>query len=120
MTILLFATFVSQIILCKPGRTINETKLTILVTGGTGSFGRRFIDLTLSKYKPKKIIVLSRDEMKQWDMAKSYTDEPRIRFFLGDVRDRERLYRAFAGLITLSMRQQQKSFRQPSTIHLNV
>jgi UDP-N-acetylglucosamine 4,6-dehydratase/5-epimerase len=71
---------------------------TILVTGGTGSFGRRFIELTLAKYNPKKLIVLSRDEMKQWDMAESYKNEPRIRFFLGDVRDRERLYRAFAGV----------------------
>ncbi len=68
---------------------------TILVTGGTGSFGRRFVQLTLSKYSPKKLIILSRDEMKQWDMAKGYNNEPRIRFFLGDVRDRERLYRAF-------------------------
>ena len=67
---------------------------TILVTGGTGSFGHKFISLTLEKYKPKKIIVYSRDEMKQWDMAKLYGNDPRIRFFIGDVRDRERLYRA--------------------------
>lgn len=66
----------------------------ILITGGTGSFGRKFIELTLKNFNPKKIIILSRDEMKQWDMAKEYHGEDRIRFFLGDVRDRERLYRA--------------------------
>jgi len=67
---------------------------TILVTGGTGSFGHCFIRRTLDKYNPEKIIVFSRDEMKQWDMAKLFEDDPRVRFFLGDVRDRERLYRA--------------------------
>lgn len=71
---------------------------TILVTGGTGSFGTRFIPMTLEKYKPRRIIIYSRDEIKQWDMAKGYTDDPRIRFFIGDVRDRDRLYRAFDGV----------------------
>lgn len=71
---------------------------TILVTGGTGSFGNTFIPMTLEKYNPKKIIVLSRDEMKQWDMAKKYEGDPRVRFFIGDVRDRERLYRALDGV----------------------
>ena len=71
---------------------------TILVTGGTGSLGNMFIPMTLEKYNPKKIIVFSRDEMKQWDMAKKFTDDPRVRFFIGDVRDRERLYRAFDGV----------------------
>ena len=66
----------------------------ILVTGGTGSFGRKFIPMTLRHYNPKKLIVLSRDEMKQWEMAKDFGDDPRVRFFIGDVRDRERLYRA--------------------------
>ena len=66
----------------------------ILVTGGTGSFGKKFIKMTLSKFNPKKLIVYSRDEMKQWDMAKDYVDDPRIRFFIGDVRDKDRLYRA--------------------------
>jgi UDP-N-acetylglucosamine 4,6-dehydratase (inverting) len=70
----------------------------ILVTGGTGSFGHRFIAMTLKKYNPKKIIVYSRDEMKQWDMAKLYEGEKRIRFFIGDVRDRERLSRALDGV----------------------
>src|SRR5210317_1878447 len=71
---------------------------TILITGGTGSFGNTFVPMTLEKYNPKKIIIFSRDEMKQWDMAKNFTDDPRIRFFIGDVRDRERLYRALDGV----------------------
>ena len=69
---------------------------TLLVTGGTGSFGNEFIEMTLREHNPKKIIILSRDEMKQWEMAKKFKDDPRLRFFIGDVRDRERLYRAFA------------------------
>lgn len=71
---------------------------TILVTGGTGSFGNAFVPMTLAKYNPKKIIILSRDEMKQWDMAKKFQNDRRVRFFIGDVRDRERLYRAFNGV----------------------
>ena len=71
---------------------------TILVTGGTGSFGHKFIRMTLDKYNPKKIIVFSRDEMKQWEMAKLYSDDSRVRFFIGDVRDRDRLYRALDGV----------------------
>lgn len=71
---------------------------TILVTGGTGSFGQKFVPMTLEKHNPKKIIILSRDEMKQWDMAKQYTDDDRVRFFIGDVRDRDRLYRALDGV----------------------
>lgn len=71
---------------------------TILVTGGTGSFGHAFVPMTLEKYNPKKVIIFSRDEMKQWEMAKKYEGDPRIRFFIGDVRDRERLYRAFDGV----------------------
>ncbi|MDH0737958.1 UDP-N-acetylglucosamine 4,6-dehydratase (inverting) [Achromobacter spanius] len=71
---------------------------TILVTGGTGSFGNAFVPMTLEKYNPKKIIILSRDEMKQWDMAKKFQGDSRVRFFIGDVRDRERLYRALDGV----------------------
>jgi UDP-N-acetylglucosamine 4,6-dehydratase len=71
---------------------------TILVTGGTGSFGNTFVPMTLSKYNPKKIIIFSRDEMKQWDMAKKYAGDNRIRFFIGDVRDKDRLYRALDGV----------------------
>lgn len=71
---------------------------TILVTGGTGSFGHKFIPMTLEKYNPKKIIVFSRDEMKQWEMAKLFEDDDRLRFFIGDVRDKDRLYRALDGV----------------------
>ena len=71
---------------------------TILVTGGTGSFGHKFIPMTLKKYNPKKVIIFSRDEMKQWEMAKSFESDDRVRFFVGDVRDRERMYRAVDGV----------------------
>jgi len=71
---------------------------TILVTGGTGSFGNTFVPMTLEKYNPKKIIIYSRDEMKQWNMAKKFQGDGRIRFFIGDVRDKDRLYRALNGV----------------------
>lgn len=71
---------------------------TILITGGTGSFGCTFVPMTLARYNPKKIIILSRDEMKQWEMAKGFDRDPRVRFFIGDVRDKERLYRALDGV----------------------
>lgn len=70
----------------------------ILVTGGTGSFGNAFVPMTLARYNPRRIIIFSRDEMKQWEMAKNFRDDPRVRFFIGDVRDRERLYRALDGV----------------------
>jgi UDP-N-acetylglucosamine 4,6-dehydratase (inverting) len=66
----------------------------ILITGGTGSFGHSFVPLTLKKYKPKRLVIFSRDEMKQWEMAKIFKDESRVRFFIGDVRDKDRLSRA--------------------------
>ena len=66
----------------------------ILITGGTGSFGRAFVSLTLKKYKPKRLVIFSRDEMKQWEMSKLYEDDKRVRFFIGDVRDKSRLNRA--------------------------
>lgn len=71
---------------------------TILVTGGTGSFGNTFLPMTLAKYNPKKIIVFSRDEMKQWDMAKKFEGDSRVRFFIGDIRDKDRLNRALDGV----------------------
>jgi UDP-N-acetylglucosamine 4,6-dehydratase (inverting) len=71
---------------------------TILITGGTGSFGSSFLPMTLNRFDPKKIIIYSRDEMKQWQMAKAFGDDPRVRFFIGDVRDRDRLYRALDGV----------------------
>ena len=67
--------------------------LSILLTGGTGSFGNKFVEMTLKKYNPKKIIIFSRDEMKQWYMAEKFKDK-RLRFFLGDIRDKDRLNRA--------------------------
>jgi UDP-N-acetylglucosamine 4,6-dehydratase/5-epimerase len=70
----------------------------ILITGGTGSFGHAFIPMTLEKYNPKKIVILSRDEMKQWEMAKLFKDDPRVRFMIGDVRDKDRLYRVLDGI----------------------
>lgn len=70
----------------------------ILVTGGTGSFGNTFVPMTLAKYNPRRIVVFSRDEMKQWEMAKKFEGEPRVRFFIGDVRDKDRLYRALDGV----------------------
>lgn len=71
---------------------------TILVTGGTGSFGNAFIPMTLERYNPRKIIIFSRDEMKQWEMAKKFQGDSRVRFFIGDVRDKDRLYRALDGV----------------------
>ena len=69
----------------------------ILITGGTGSFGRRFIETCLKKYNPKKIVVYSRDELKQSEMASEYKSE-KLRFFIGDVRDSKRLEFAMEGI----------------------
>jgi len=71
---------------------------TVLVTGGTGSFGEKFTEIMLQDYHPKKLIIFSRDELKQHEMRMSGFDHPSLRYFIGDVRDRERLYRAFNGV----------------------
>jgi len=73
---------------------------TILITGGTGSFGKQLIKIVLSHYKPNKIIVFSRDELKQYEMRSEFSDNSGryIRYFIGDVRDKDRLYRAFDGV----------------------
>jgi UDP-N-acetylglucosamine 4,6-dehydratase len=72
---------------------------TILITGGTGSFGNKLTETILTKYKPKKVLIFSRDEFKQYEMAKEFpTDKYPIRYFLGDVRDQGRLNRAFEGV----------------------
>ena len=71
---------------------------TLLITGGTGSFGKKFVKMTLDKYQPKSIIIYSRDEMKQWDMAENYRDDSRVNFIIGDVRDRDRLSRSLDGV----------------------
>ncbi|GAB6100047.1 UDP-N-acetylglucosamine 4,6-dehydratase (inverting) [Halanaerocella petrolearia] len=71
---------------------------TILVTGGTGSFGKKFTQLVLDKYNVEKLIILSRGELKQAEMKAKFNNDPRLRFFIGDVRDKDRLYRAFDGV----------------------
>ena len=70
----------------------------ILITGGTGSFGKSFVPMALEKYNPRRVVVFSRDEMKQWEMQKIYGTDPRVRFFIGDVRDKDRLLRALDGI----------------------
>ncbi|KZB66880.1 UDP-N-acetylglucosamine 4,6-dehydratase (inverting) [Thalassospira lucentensis] len=70
----------------------------ILITGGTGSFGHTFVPMTLAKYNPRRLVIFSRDEMKQWEMAKIYGDDDRVRFFIGDIRDKDRLIRALDGI----------------------
>ena len=72
----------------------------ILITGGTGSFGTKCTEVILKRYEPKKLIIFSRDELKQFDMAQKFSDReyPCMRYFIGDVRDKERLYRALQGV----------------------
>lgn len=69
----------------------------ILVTGGTGSFGQKFIETVLKRYTPRRLIILSRDELKQYEMQQTFNpaEHSCLRYFLGDVRDRDRLGRAF-------------------------
>lgn len=69
-----------------------------LITGGTGSFGHACVPMLLEKFNPSRLVIFSRDEMKQWEMAKLYGDDPRVRFFIGDVRDKDRLERALTGI----------------------
>jgi UDP-N-acetylglucosamine 4,6-dehydratase len=88
---------------------------TILITGGTGSFGHTFVPMTLARFNPKKLIIYSRDEMKQWEMAKKFQGDKRVRFFIGDVRDRERLYRALDGMDHVVHAAAPRSCRPPST-----
>ena len=79
---------------------MNWSQQSILITGGTGSFGRKFVELVLREFRPRKLIVFSRDELKQHEMRQEFPDsgDSPVRYFLGDVRDRERLYRAFYGV----------------------
>ncbi|MGD8403893.1 MAG: UDP-N-acetylglucosamine 4,6-dehydratase (inverting) [Anaerolineales bacterium] len=70
----------------------------ILVTGGTGSFGKKFTKILLAEKNPRKVIIFSRDELKQHEMRTAGFDDPRLRYFIGDVRDRERLVRAMHGV----------------------
>ena len=70
----------------------------ILITGGTGSFGHTFIPMTLEKYNPKQIVIYSRDEMKQWEMAQKFEGDSRVKFVIGDVRDQAHLSRTLNGI----------------------
>ena len=74
------------------------TNSSILITGGTGSFGHAFVPMALEKYNPRRLVIYSRDEMKQWEMAKLFEGDDRVRFFIGDVRDKDRLVRALKGI----------------------
>jgi len=76
------------------------TDKSILITGGTGSFGKKATEIILKKYKPKRLIIFSRDELKQFEMSQIYpmSENESMRYFIGDVRDKERLYRAFQGV----------------------
>lgn len=74
------------------------TNASILITGGTGSFGHTFVPMTLERYNPRRLVIYSRDEMKQWEMAKLFENDDRVRFFIGDVRDKDRLERALNGI----------------------
>lgn len=70
----------------------------ILITGGTGSFGHTFVPMTLEKFNPRRLVVFSRDEMKQWDMAHKFQNDKRVSFIIGDVRDSARIARALDGI----------------------
>jgi UDP-N-acetylglucosamine 4,6-dehydratase len=77
---------------------MNWKNKVVLITGGTGSFGKKFVEIMLKDSQPKKIIIYSRDELKQYEMQASGFDHPSLRYFIGDVRDRERLLRAMQGV----------------------
>lgn len=70
----------------------------LLITGGTGSFGKAFLERILTERNPARVVVYSRDELKQYEMKQRFGDDPRVRFFLGDIRDRDRLKTAFHGV----------------------
>ena len=70
----------------------------ILITGGTGSFGKAFLAAVLKEHSPRRVVIFSRDELKQYEMKQTWGDDPRVRFFLGDIRDRDRLTMALHGV----------------------
>jgi len=82
----------------KNNKNIDWENLNVLVTGGTGSFGKKFVEIMLRDFHPKKLIIFSRDELKQYEMRMNGFDHPSLRFFIGDVRDKERLHRAMQGV----------------------
>ena len=77
---------------------MNWSEQSILVTGGTGSFGKKFVEVMLRQYRPKRLVIFSRDELKQHDMRVAGLDHPSLRYFIGDVRDESRLERALSGI----------------------
>src|SRR5947209_3517204 len=77
---------------------VNWSQESILVTGGTGSFGKKFVETMLREYQPQRLVVFSRDELKQHEMRTSGFDHPSLRYFIGDVRDADRLRRAMKGV----------------------
>jgi len=77
---------------------VNWSQESILVTGATGSFGKKFVEIMLRDYQPQRLVVFSRDELKQHEMRTSGFDHPSLRYFIGDVRDVERLKRALSGV----------------------
>jgi UDP-N-acetylglucosamine 4,6-dehydratase len=77
---------------------MNWSEQVVLVTGGTGSFGKKFVEIMLGEYHPKRLVIFSRDELKQHEMRSSGFDDPSLRYFIGDVRDPGRLQRALAGV----------------------
>ena len=77
---------------------MNWSEQVVLVTGGTGSFGKKFVEIMLREFRPKKLVIFSRDELKQHDMRASGFDHPSLRYFIGDVRDPQRLERAFSSV----------------------
>ena len=79
---------------------MNWNEQVIVLTGGTGSFGKKFVEIMLKQYKPKAIRIFSRDELKQWEMQKQF-NHPSLRYFIGDVRDKERVHRALDGATML-------------------
>ena len=93
----------------------------ILITGGTGSLGKKMTHIILENYTPEKLIIFSRDELKQFEMSQRWSMKkyPCIRYFLGDVRDKDRLVRGLMALIILSMRQRLNRFLQQNIIPQN-
>ena len=77
---------------------MNWSEQVVLVTGGTGSFGKKFVEIMLREYRPQRLVIFSRDELKQHDMRAGGFDHPSLRYFIGDVRDPGRLQRALAGV----------------------
>ena len=76
---------------------VNWSQESILVTGGTGSFGKKFVEIMLRDYRPQRLVIFSRDELKQHEMRAAGFDHPSLRYFIGDVRDVDRLKRALSG-----------------------